>query len=254
MKYPQPLRTTTRTTTLAWTAVGAALLLSAGCAAWRVGQSVEMARRSEPFEQTPTVPTMRLLVVGDSTAVGTGASAPANSLAGLIGRQHPALLIENRARDGARFEQVAQQLDAGGRFDLVLIQAGGNDVIRLRGKDAMRADIERVADLARQRAEHVIFMPAGNVGNAPFFFAPWSWWMTQRARAMHRHVAAAAARTGAVYVNLFQERENDPFVRVPSLNADDGLHPSDAGYRLWWQALTQQAGLSQRLAGAAPSR
>lgn len=222
-------------------------MLTAGCAAWRVGQSIELARRSEPFEQTPAKSALRLLVVGDSTAVGTGASEPANSLAGLIGRDYPALSIENRARDGARFEQVAAQLEAGGRFDIVLIQAGGNDVIRLRGLEAMRADIDRVADLGRERAPLVIFMPAGNVGNAPFFFVPLSWWMTQRSRAMHRHVAASAQRTGAVYVNLFEERETDPFVSTPSLNADDGLHPSDAGYRVWWQALQVQADLPQRL-------
>ena len=244
------MRRAPHASTLAWAAIGTALMLSAGCAAWRVGQSMDMARRSEPFKQTPPLPALRLLVVGDSTAVGTGASVPAHSVAGLIARDHPALLIANRAQDGARFEQVAAQLAAGGRFDIVLVQAGGNDVIRLRGLDAMRADIDRVAEAARERADTVIFMPAGNVGNAPFFFAPWSWWMTHRARAMHRHVVAAAARTGAVYVNLFHERETDPFVLVPSLNADDGLHPSDAGYRTWWQALAAQAGMAQRLAAA----
>ena len=40
-------------------------------------------------------------------------------------------------------------------------------------------------------------MPAGNVGNAPFFFVPLSWWMTQRSRALHGLVQDSAARTGA---------------------------------------------------------
>ena len=159
---------------LAWGALGTALLLAAGTVAWRIGLSIELTRRSRPFEQRPYSPARRLLVVGDSTAVGTGASSTGRSLAGLIARDHPELLIENRARDGARFEQVAEQLAAGGRFDIVLVQAGGNDVIRLRAEGALRADVERVADLARQRAGLVIFMPAGNVGNAPLFFPPWS--------------------------------------------------------------------------------
>ena len=71
--------------------------------------------------------------------------------------------------------------------------------------------------------------------------------MTQRARTLHRLVAAAAARTGAVYVNLFHERDDDPFVRNPSLHAADGLHPGDAGYRLWWAELMAQSGLGRRL-------
>jgi lysophospholipase L1-like esterase len=236
-----PLRHAQRARALGWAALAATLLATAGCAVWRVGQSAELARRSEPFEQRPAAATRRLLIAGDSTAVGTGASSPAHSLAGLIAQQQPQLLIENRARDGALFADVAEQLLRPGRFDVVLVQAGGNDVIRLRSMDAMRSDIDRVLDAARQRADVVIVMPAGNVGNAPFFFAPWSWWMTSRAREMHRLVAGATstttARRDAVYVNLFHERDDDPFVRQPELNARDGLHPSDAGYRVWWQVL-----------------
>lgn len=193
---------------------------------------------------------MRLLIVGDSTAVGTGASSPASSLAGLLAEQYPRFWIDNRARDGAKFADVLQQLSGPERFDMVLVQAGGNDVIRMRGMDALREDIERVMDAANARAPLVVLMSAGNVGNAPFFFVPVSWLMTQRARAMHRLVADKAQRTGAVYVKLFHERENDPFVADRSLNARDGLHPSDKGYRSWWQALREQAGLDARLAAA----
>jgi hypothetical protein len=88
-------------------AAGAVLLFASGCAVWRAGQSVELARRSEPWQQSPGDATLRLLIVGDSTAVGTGASAARHSLAGLIGQSHPRLLIENRAQDGARFSDVA---------------------------------------------------------------------------------------------------------------------------------------------------
>lgn len=228
-------------------AAGALLLVMSGCALWRVGESIELARKSEPWQQAPDRATLRMLVVGDSTAVGTGATQASRSLAGLIGQAHPQVSIENRARDGATFADVADQLSGSERFDIVLVQAGGNDVIRLRGLDALRSDIDRVVDLARSRADVVVLMPAGNVGNAPFFFPPLSWLMTQRSRHLHAFVAAAAARTGAVYVNLFQERSADPFVNDKALNASDGLHPSDAGYRVWWQELRTQADLARRL-------
>lgn len=45
---------------LLWAAAGAVLLLTAGCAAWRLGQSIETAKHSEPFEQTPRVVAQRL--------------------------------------------------------------------------------------------------------------------------------------------------------------------------------------------------
>lgn len=232
-------------------AAGAVLLTSTGCAVWRIGQSAELARQSEPWQQQPAKPTLRLLIVGDSTAVGTGASSGRSSLAGLIGTAHPTWQIDNRARDGARFRDVAAQLEGSEHADIVLVQAGGNDVIRLSNMQALQRDIEQVSGLARSRGDRVILMPAGNVGNAPFFFAPLSWLMTERSRALHRLVKDAAGRIGADYVNLFHERADDPFVRDPQLNARDGLHPSDAGYQVWLTALQAQAGVPGRTAQAA---
>ena len=227
-----------------WLLAGGALLLTSGCAAWRLQQSVALARLSEPWQQNPLGATRSLLVVGDSTGVGTGATSPQNSLAGLIGQAYPRWQIVNRARDGAKFADVADQLGGDQRFDIVLVQAGGNDVIRLRSLSDMHDDIARVANLARQRGKTVVWMPAGNLGNAPFFYPPVSWWMTWRSRTMHGAVQDAAVRTGAIYVGLFHERRDDPFVIDRNLSASDGLHPSDAGYREWWQALMVRSDLA----------
>jgi lysophospholipase L1-like esterase len=222
--------------------LGVVVVSTAGCAAWRLGRAAELARASTPLQVAPDHATLRLLMVGDSSAQ--------TSLAGLLAQDHPGLAIENRARDGARFDGVVEQLEAGGRFDFVLIMAGGNDVMRLRDADATRADIDRSAQLAQGMAPRVAFLPAGNVGNAPFFFPPISWLMTARARTLHADVQTAAARSGAAYVDLFKTPENDPFVQRLGLNASDGLHPSDAGYRVWRDELLAQTGWGQPLAAA----
>lgn len=229
---------------------GLVVLSTAGCAASRLWRAAELARASTPLQAVPPSAALRLLVVGDSTAVGTGASSGLTSLAGLLAQSYPNLLIDNRAQDGARFDGVVEQLSAGGRFDFVLIMAGGNDVMRFRNADATRADIDRAATLAQGLAPRVAFLPAGNVGNAPFFFPPVSWLMTSRARELHAAVQAAAARTGASYVNLFKPPEDDPFVQRPGLHAADGLHPSDAGYRVWRDELLAQTGWESELAAA----
>ena len=227
------------------------VLVLGGCAASRISTAAQLARDSEPFQHTPPNATLRLLIVGDSTGVGTGASSPQASLAGLLAQAYPRLRIDNRARDGATFEGVVQQLQADdARYDVVLIQAGGNDVIRLRGAGAMRDDIDRAVAIAAARAGRVLVMPAGNVGNAPFFFPPLSSLMTTRAERLHGFIQAAAQRHGAIYINLFQAPENDPFVQKPGLHARDGLHPSDAGYQVWFDELSRQAELAQLLAAA----
>lgn len=244
---PSPAR---RFAPLVALAAGAALLLVSGCAAWRIGQAVDLARESEPLQQRPPDAVLRMLIVGDSTGVGTGASAPQASLAGLLASAYPRLHIDSRAKDGATFEGVVGQLAGDERYDLVLVQAGGNDVIRLRSEDDMRASIDRAVQLARARSERVLVMPAGNVGNAPFFIAPGSWLMTSRARTLHALVRESAERHGAVYINLFKEAADDPFVQQPGLHAVDGLHPSDAGYRVWFDELMTQAELGKVLAPA----
>ncbi len=225
-----------------WLALLAAAA-TAGCAAWRLNSTAQLVRQSEPFQAQPPGATATLLVVGDSTAVGTGASTPANSLPGLLAQGQPNLRVVNRAADGARWRDFVRQLEASPeRFDRVLVLGGGNDVIRLTGEDDLRRDVRRAAELARERGAEVILMPPGNVGNAPFFFPPMSWWMTQRSQALHQAVREAAAATGARYVNLYMDRGADPFAQRPrELHAPDGLHPSDEGYRLWLAELQRQA-------------
>ncbi len=191
-----------------------------------------------------------MLVVGDSTGVGTGASSPANSVAGRIARDHPRLAIVNRAEDGARFLDVSRQLqsDPSGRFDAILILAGGNDVIRFTNEGTLRTEIASVVGHALTRAPNVFIMPSGNVGNAPFFLPPLSWLMTSRSRTLHSIVRDGAAGTNVVIIDLFRERADDPFVRDPQrLHAADGLHPSDEGYALWYDDLRRQGRLAERV-------
>lgn len=239
---------------LLWTALLAlaAVLLLSGCTAWRLTQAAELTRESQPLQHRPANAVLRLLLVGDSTGVGTGASSPQGSLAGYLAQDFPRLWIDNRARDGARFAQVEQQLGGSReRFDAVLIMAGGNDVIRGTDAATLDAQVQRTLALAKQKSDHVVLMPAGNVGNAPFFFAPLTGIMERRSRALHEQLRPLAAREGVVYVDLFQERTADPFVANAELNSRDGLHPSDAGYRVWYELLLAQTDWAQRWQAAA---
>ena len=221
---------------------------TAGYAALRLHRSKRLARRTRPFERSAHTEGARLLVVGDSTATGFGASAPESSLPGRLARANPSLTVVNRAEAGACFADIAVQLEGDDRFDAVLVLGGANDVLRGTRDAALRDSIQRVAQRARVRAEVVVFMPPGNLGNLRLFAPPWNWWMTYRARRLQALVAELAQANGARHVSLFLERDDDPFARHPRrLSARDGLHPSDAGYELWQRELETQAQLSARL-------
>ena len=136
MTHPHPTRRTptrrTPTRRMAtFLALGAGVLLVTACAPWRMWTAAELAQDARAYTARPDRPLQRLLVVGDSTAVGTGAAAPQDSLVGLIGQQHRQWRIDNLAANGARFGDVVRQLErAPEGYDMVLVLAGGNDVIR----------------------------------------------------------------------------------------------------------------------------
>lgn len=227
-------------------AVAAGALLTTGCAPWRLWSTAELAREAKPFTAQPPSPTRRVLVVGDSTAVGTGATSPAQSLPGLIGQHHPQWHIDNLAANGAKFGDVVQQLQgAESGYDLVLVLAGGNDVIRFTSPDTLRPQVQRTVALAREKGQRVVVMPCGNVGHAPFFAPPLSWVMSRRSEALHDLVQQVTAGQQVRYVRLLRPRDQDPFVaRSKELHAADGLHPSSAGYEEWYRELVAQGGLA----------
>ena len=83
-----------------------ALLAMAGCSYSRLQVAKELVASSDPFQAQPAAPVASLLVIGDSTAVGTGASSPAHSVAGMIGASHPHLRTVNRAVNGALVSRI----------------------------------------------------------------------------------------------------------------------------------------------------
>ncbi|MEP6943181.1 MAG: GDSL-type esterase/lipase family protein [Betaproteobacteria bacterium] len=243
-----------------WAGAGVALTavaLLAGCAVTRIEQGRQLAKAATPFSTHPAGATARLLIVGDSTAVGVGATSPATSVAGRLAASMPRLAITNLGVNGARFSDAAEQLlhTPDPRYDVVLVMAGGNDVIFMSSEATLRAAIERTAEQAKVLAPRVIFLPPGNAGNAPFFFAPLSWLMTARSRSLHAMVSEAAMRSGASYVNLYKEKAEDPFAQEPQrMHSADGLHPSDDGYALWTQELLRQSPIADALSGSRPGR
>lgn len=238
-----------------WTvaAVAAGALLLAGCAPWRLVTASDLAKASRPYTAQPANPERRILVVGDSTAVGTGAARPEDSLAGRIGTAHPRWRIDNLASNGAKFEDVQEQLErAGTDYDLVLVLAGGNDVIRLTSEQQLQAHMEQAIRTAKAHGRQVVIMPCGNVGHAPLFIPPVSWFMESRSKRLHATAQAVALESGVRYIRLLKPRAQDPFVqRSEELHAADGLHPSSAGYQQWYEELVRQEGLAGLTAGKA---
>lgn len=240
--------------------VAGAALLQAG----RMHRALQAARGlvadTTPFAQRPRGARQRVLLLGDSTGVGVG-GGPAQSVAALLARDHPQLQLINACRSGARLPDVTQQVAAHAsvlqQMDAVLVLAGGNDVLYTR----RLPQLEQAADALMQQlapvAPRVVWLGPANIGHAPVFVPPFSWWMSVRTRQAARIYARSARQAGATYLNFFKLGAADPFVvDRHRWFARDGIHPSAASYRYCYDRLRRSTPFSRLLpaAGALKAR
>ena len=221
----------------------------------RIRVGMDLSGRSVPFEARLRDARAKVLVIGDSTGVGTGSSDPADSVAGRIARDFPGVEIVNRARNGARAADVpAQLVGAGnGRYDVILLQVGGNDILRFTPLDELRASVAGVLGEAARKARAVVFISTGNVGLSPAFFPPLNWVYTWRTRSARALFMEAAQERGVQYVDLFRERGRGIFEGDPGrYYAPDFLHPSGEGYGVWYRELLRQSDIASRIDAGRP--
>jgi lysophospholipase L1-like esterase len=192
----------------------------------------------------------RVLLAGDSLALGVGARSPRSAFAGQIAAEFPGAMVDRVARVGARAADLGRQFDAAAhaRYDVVIVTIGGNDVIRLTPRARLRHQLGRGLARACAMANLVIATTSANVGGAPLFPWPLSALFDRRSRMLRAVMSEVCHAHGAVLVNFVFDRKDDPFRRESGrYYADDGVHPSDAAYALCYALLKRGAPLKQAL-------
>ena len=208
----------------------------------KVAVSKELVKRAVGFEKLTTDMSKSLLVLGDSTAVGVGATGGDDTVAGRLAEGMKASHVRNVAISGAVVHEIEEQLSraTGAHYHTILLQVGANDVLQLHSLPEVARELDSVLETLRERGDRVIVLMAGNVGAAAIIPPPLRPLYTKRTLSYHRAFAEVAARHGAIYVNLYAPPETDPFLSHPETYfAPDGLHPSGAGYALWYKRLTE---------------
>jgi hypothetical protein len=221
--------------------------------AYRLAQTRLLDDTAMPAMIGPPAPAASLLIVGDSTALGTGASSPQASLAGRFAKAYPHLQIANRGRRGARFATLGDEIARHGQHDVIMILAGANDVIRHTGMAQLRADIDRAITQASKQAAHVVVVPAPNLGNAPIFPAPLSWWLTLRSRRLHAACRSSVQARGVTTRSHMIRHSSPAMTCIRAMPAmPSGLLNSSARRRC--QAFWRRHGLVETQAGCRLAR
>ncbi len=226
--------------------------VAAVAAAWAALQTLRLLhsrhRRlvTTAFSNADAPAARRFLIVGDSTGVGFGTIDSRSTVPGRLAAAFPGTVIVNHARDGAQSADLPAQIEASsGHFDLILIFAGGNDVIRLSSYQTVLLAAEHTLDVASSRADRVAVIPPADVGTAPVWLWPLDVLFSRRAETVRRAWQyAMRERMGVHLVDLQMPRERDPFRLAPRrYYAPDGIHPSADGYALWFAQITRQVPL-----------
>jgi lysophospholipase L1-like esterase len=223
--------------------IAAGFVISELFRSWLLFQkSRALVSNSVPFQRTNPDAQLRILILGDSTAVGTGSVNPPDSVAGRFGHDYQDAEIINLGANGKRTKDVAKEfrMENYVNFDLIVIQVGGNDILRFTPLSDLRKDLQELLRKAKQSAPHVVVLHSGNIGLAPFFprfLGPLYTYRTKQVRSVFME---AAEESGAMYVDLFTDRKNDPFLKdVKRFYAPDFLHASGEGYGIWYQRIRE---------------
>lgn len=188
---------------------------------------------------------LRLLVLGDSSAAGVGASAQDEALAGrLVERIAPALgrplhwKVVARTGTTTRDARALLEAEAAEPFDVAVVALGVNDVTALRPATRWLQDVEQLTAMLhdRHRLRRVLWSGLPPMHRFPALPQPLRGVMGLHARGLDHALGRwCAARPGGLrprtaHVPL-------PAMTDPSLVASDGFHPGPGAYRIWADTL-----------------
>ncbi len=193
----------------------------------------------------------RVLILGDSTAYGTGSSNKDDSIAGRLSKDYPHTEIINRAINGSVTANCLPQLHGApyDMFDLIIVSTGGNDVFyNLTNLDNVRPTLQQLLkECVNKSDHHTVVLFYANFGAARVFPPLLFSLVQRRTDKIHRIFKEVCAEHEVPCVEMFTEdaenglQATNPFARQPrTYLAKDFMHPSSEGYRLWYNRMWRE--------------
>lgn len=223
-------------------------------AAGILAAEIELARRGPSLDAAPlelnkrfgapSGPADVVVWMGDSTAAGVGATGASATVPHLVAeaiasRRGSAVDLRVVAVSGARVGGVlADQLPLveGTRPALVFISVGANDAVHGTRVATFARGYRELLDRLPDGAE-VVVLGVPDMGAPPRLAQPLRFFAGLNGERMDGVAQAEAERAGATYVDI-AAATGPVFRRDPGRYfAADRYHPSDAGYRLWADAV-----------------
>jgi lysophospholipase L1-like esterase len=178
---------------------------------------------------------LRLVVLGDSLAYGTGATRPGDTLgarmARVLERAGHTVEVHVVAVPGATSSELGAQvrealpLDA----DVALVVVGANDLARSLPPAQSAASLAAAVRTLHCAGAAVVVAPAPDLSCVPAVPAALRPALRTACAELQRRQAGAAEAAGAVVAPIARQLA-DSFASEPELFSGDRFHPSSAGY------------------------
>jgi len=193
------------------------------------------------IEGAATAQPLRLLLLGESTVSGVGVASQSDALAGQLAAQLAASWGRsvqwqavgcNGADAQACLHDLLPQVVAQ-RWDLVLLVLGVNDTTHLTSRRKWRTHLNQLFSGLADCGERVLVSGVPPLGHFSALPQPLRGWFGLRAGLMDADMQRIAAQSGVLYLPLDLPFES-------AYLAEDGFHPSAAGYQRWAAGIVAQ--------------
>lgn len=183
-------------------------------------------------------PALDVVWLGDSTAAGVGSSSVDASLPRLVaaGLDRPVRLTVAAVSGDRVADVLRDQLAVVEGAELVLVSVGANDVTHLTRRGDFEERYRRVLAGLPAAAE-VVLLGVPDMGSIPRLAQPLRAIAGFRGRQLSSSIRSVGQELDAAFVDI-AVATGPAFRSDPGRYfADDEYHPSDAGYRLWAEAV-----------------
>lgn len=198
-------------------------------------KTVQLENGFMAFQRIDPNAKQRILVLGDSTAVGTGSSKNIYSTTGRLSSKYPEAEVINISENGLKLSGLNERIkNVSGHFDIIVIQIGANDIIRLTDLETIDTELDKLLTKTKTLSSKVVILHSGNIGESKFF--PWyiTPILTYRSKEVREIYIRKTSIYESSYVNLIDLHVDGKYY------ASDKLHLNDEGYKIWFDEIMKK--------------
>ncbi|MBC7767122.1 SGNH/GDSL hydrolase family protein [Arenimonas sp.] len=198
-------------------------------------KTVQLENGFMAFQRIDPNTKQRILVLGDSTAVGTGSSNNIYSTTGRLSSKYPEAEVINISENGLKLSGLNERIkNVSGHFDIIVIQIGANDIIRLTDLETIDTELDKLLKKTKTLSSKVVILHSGNIGESKFF--PWyiTPILTYRSKEVREIYIRKTSIYESSYVNLIDLHVDGKYY------ASDKLHLNDEGYKIWFDEIMKK--------------